>query len=235
MHKISSNLLLCVAFAALFTGCASVSVTESQFPPAPTKLTTPPQIFITPFAFAPNSLRVDREGEALRTFENGVSKQMADRLAQRLTKHIAPTTVVDGGSRNPTLDSWIVEGEFTRINQGSRALRSIIGFGAGSTKMESTAKVFRVGPSDKREFVALIKTSGGSNAEPGALLGGAFGAGPRGILRAATSGVSADSRRTARMITAALSERLAADGAPLPAPPLRAKRPREVPPAQPID
>ncbi|MFZ4682744.1 MAG: DUF4410 domain-containing protein [Terrimicrobiaceae bacterium] len=235
MHSIPSHIVLGLALTVLFTGCSSVSVTESQFPPPPSKLVTPPQIFITPFTFAPSSLRVDREGESLRTFENGVSNQMADRLAQRLTKHIAPASVLAVGGQNPATDSWIVEGEFTRINQGSRALRSIIGFGAGGTKMESTTKVFRVGPSKKREFIALIKTSGGSNAEPGALVGGVFGAGPRGILRAATSGVSADSRRTARTITATLSERLAADGALLPAPALRPKRQREAPPAQTTD
>ncbi|MFY8216210.1 MAG: DUF4410 domain-containing protein [Chthoniobacterales bacterium] len=227
MKFITTTSSIFLAVMCLLSGCSSVSVTDSQFSTRDNKLTTPPKIYVTPYTFAEGSLRVDREGEKLRAFENEVSADMADRLVMRLAKHIAPASVLDLGTEKPSEDSWIVEGEFTRINQGSRALRSIIGFGLGGTKMEATTKVFVLDRAAKRELVALIKTSGGSNAEPGAVVGGLFGAGPRAVLRAATSGVSADSRRTARMITAALSEQLAADGAQMAGKPLRAKRPQD--------
>lgn len=210
----------------LLTGCASVSVTESTFTPKSGKLTLPPKILVTPYTYAEGALRVDREGEKLSTFQEELSAQMADRMVTRLTTFIAPAMVVEKDGVKPPEKAWVIEGEFTRINQGSRALRSIIGFGLGGTKMEATTKVYLAGRSGKREMIALIRTSGGSNAQPGALLGGAFGAGPRAILVAATSGVSSDSRRTARMITAALNERLAADGADLPNGVIRPKRPK---------
>lgn len=226
MKSLSSTFcLVCVAIA-LLTGCSSVSVLESRFYPPGKKISTPPKIYVNPYTYTEGSLKVDRDGEKLRTFQSEVSGQMAERLVPRLSKHIAPAVVVSGSESNPQKKSWVIEGEFTKINQGSRALRSIIGFGLGGTKMETTTKVYLVGTGKKRDLVALIRTSGGSNAEPGAIAGGVFGAGPRAVLRAATSGVSSDSRRTARMITATLSERLAADGASLPGPPLRPKRPQ---------
>jgi len=227
VKKLLSNLSGALVVVLLLSGCSSVSVMESQFYPAEKKLSPPPKIYVKPYTFAEGSLRVDREGEKLQTFQNDVSGQIAERLVHRLTKHIAPATILPGSDSKLLKQSWVVEGEFTKINQGSRALRSILGFGLGGTKMETTTKVYRVGTAKKRELVALIRTSGGSNAEPGAIAGGVFGAGPRAILRAATSGVSPDSRRTARMITATLSERLAADGASLPGPVLRAKRPQK--------
>lgn len=208
------------------TGCSSVSVLESRFSSSERKLTTPPKIYVKPYTFSEGSLRVDREGEKLKTFQSEVSQQMAERLVTRLTDHIAPAAILGAGEAKPRKQTWVMEGEFTRVNQGSRAARSLLGFGLGGTKMETTTKVYRVSDSKKQELIALIRTTGGSNAEPGAILGGLVFAGPRGILRAATSGVSADSRRTARMITATLSERLAADGATLPGPALRAKRPQ---------
>jgi hypothetical protein len=217
-----------VAFAAvvILSGCSSVSVLESRFSPPGQKISTPSKIYVKPYTFAEGSLRVDRTGERLKTFQDEAAAQIADRLVARLTEHIAPAALFAEGGPKPPKNSWIIEGEFTRINQGSRAFRSLLGFGLGGTKMEATTKVFRVDASNKRAPLAVIRTSGGSNAEPGAILGGVLFAGPRGIVRAATSGVSADSRRTARMITATLSERLAADGAPLAGRPLQAKRPQ---------
>jgi hypothetical protein len=226
MNFILGKTLAMLVLVGLFTGCASVSVTESTFRPKSGKLTLPPKIFVTPYTYAEDALRVDRGGEKLSTFQEELSSQMADRMVTRLTTFIAPATVVGTDDVKLPEKAWIIKGEFTKINQGSRALRSIIGFGLGGTKMEATTKVYLAGRSGQREMIALIRTSGGSNAQPGALLGGAFGAGPRAVLVAATSGVSSDSRRTARMITAALNEQLAADGAELPNGVIRPKRPK---------
>jgi hypothetical protein len=71
--------------------------------------------------------------------------------------------------------------------------------------------------------VAQLETTGGSNAEPGALFSSPFGAVPRLITNVTTSGLAADARRTARTITAAVSEKLSAQGAQLAGRPLRVK------------
>ncbi len=214
---------LYLALAVALSGCASVSVKESAFSPANQKITTPARIFVRPFVIAPDALRVDREGDELRQFEQELSDQFADRLVERLSKYIAPTQKVPATAAIRTENAWLVEGQFDRINQGSRLLRSVIGFGAGGTKTETTSFVYNINGS-KKQLIAKIQTTGGSNAEPGAIFSGPFGAAPRLIVTATTAGLTADARRTARMITATLSEYLARAGAPLPARALKPKR-----------
>ena len=223
--KIHLSRLATAALTVLvFSGCASVSVKESRFTEQKHPLRTPSVIFVRPFVFAPAALRVDRSGEELREFETAVSSQMANSLVELLTTSIAPTRLATSTEKIQGEKIWVVEGQFDRLNQGSRALRSVVGFGLGGTKMETTALVYSLDKKGQRTLVARIQTTGGSNAVPGAAFSGPVLVVPRLILTASTSGVSSDSKRTARMITAALSEQLSKAGAPLPAPALRPKR-----------
>jgi hypothetical protein len=210
------------------SGCASVSVKNSEFPPISQKPTLPAQIFVRPFVVSPEALRVDRDGAELRQFEQELSNQFADKLTERLSKYIAPARRVTPTAAIRAQNAWLVEGQFDRINQGSRLLRSVIGFGAGGTKTETTSFVYRI-DGKKKQLIAKIQTTGGSNAQPGAIFSGPLGAAPRLIVIATTSGLTADAGRTARMITATLSEYLAEAGAPLPARALKPKRLGEVP------
>ena len=207
-------------------GCASVSVRNAAFRPTSKPPTTPEKIYVRPFAL--QGLRVDREGADLAAFASEFQSAFSDKLAERLSKNIAPARAIGADVPVPQSNAWLVEGEFQRLHQGSRALRAILGWGLGGTKMECEARVYDL-KHGRREPFAVIETTGGSNAEPGAIFGGPFGAVPRLVMTSVTSGVSADSRRTARMITAALSEYLAEANAPLPNKPMRAKRLGEVP------
>ncbi len=214
---------LALALVLTLSGCASVSVKESAFSPTTQKIVTPSRIFVRPFLISPNALRVDREGAELRQFEQEFSDQFADKLTERLSKYIAPAQKVTDTAPIRAQNAWLVEGQFDRVNQGSRFLRSVVGFGAGGTKTETTVFVYDINK-DKKRLIAKIQTTGGSNAAPGAIFSGPFGAAPRLIITATTAGLSADARRTARMITATLSEYLANAGAPLPARALKPKR-----------
>jgi hypothetical protein len=117
-------------------------------------------------------------------------------------------------SRRP---AWLVTGRFIRINQGSRALRIILGLGAGGTKLETQVSIFDLSTRPAR-LVAQCETIGGSNAEPGALISGgpdvvSAGVGIGiGVASSAQHGVTEDSRRTARMIAYYTSQQLAARG-----------------------
>lgn len=208
----------------VFSGCASVSVKESRVTDQSQPLRTPSTIFVRPFVFARDALRVDREGDALREFESSVAAEMADRLVERLSTSIAPSRRAAISEKIQGKNIWIIEGQFDRINQGSRALRAVVGFGLGGTKMETTAFAYSLDPKGQRTLVARIQTTGGSNAVPGAAFSGPVLVVPRLVLTASTSGVSSDLKRTARMITAALSEQLSKAGATLPAPALHPKR-----------
>ncbi|MEX1116824.1 MAG: DUF4410 domain-containing protein [Akkermansiaceae bacterium] len=220
----SIKLAAVCAVGLLLASCASVSVKEARFAVQKKALQAPSRVFVRPFTFDGATIDADRAGVALVQFKTDVSNQMAEELAERINKHIAPATVVKPEERVTTPGAWLVEGRFIELKQGSRLLRSLIGFGSGRTKMETIVSVFKINSARKKELLGTIETTGGSNAEPGAAFTGPVGFAPRAILQASNSGVSADSRRTARMITAVLSEELGAAGAPLAGQALRVKR-----------
>ena len=209
-------LLLCL----MLGGCASVSVSRQEWS---SKVCLPDKILIRPFTVDREKFRVDRDGVDLDAFEEKFSAEFADRLAERLTKHIRPAMVISRNEKVKDPKAWLIEGHFTRVHQGSRALRSLVGFGLGATKTEARVDVFQVAAKGRLIRVAQLETTGGSNAEPGALFSSPFGAVPRLITNVTTSGLAADARRTARTITAAVSEKLSAQGAQLAGRPLRVK------------
>ena len=209
-------LLLCL----MLGGCASVSVSRQEWS---SKVCVPDKILIRPFTVDREKFRVDRDGVDLDAFEEKFSAEFADRLAERLTKHIRPAMVISRNEKVKDPKAWLIEGHFTRVHQGSRALRSLVGFGLGATKTEARVDVFQVAANGRLIRVAQLETTGGSNAEPGALFSSPFGAVPRLITNVTTSGLAADARRTARTITAAVSEKLSAQGAQLAGRPLRVK------------
>jgi len=213
-------------FLALLSGCASVSVKREVFHQASEGPKIPEAIYVRPFEL--QGLRVDREGEDLSAFKTQFQAGFSRMLTERLAKHVAPARAIGADDAVPRGNVWLIEGEFSRVHQGSRALRAVLGWGLGGTKMECVTRVYRM-HSGKKDPLALIETTGGSNAEPGAVFSGPFGAVPRLVMTSVNSGVTPDTRRTARMITAILSEYIAKGSSPLPTKPLRAKRLGEVP------
>lgn len=210
----------------LLSGCASVSVKREVFHQGSEPLAIPQAIYVRPFEL--QGLRVDREGEDLADFKSQFQTGFSRMLTERLSKHIAPARAIGAADAVPRGNAWLIEGEFSRVHQGSRALRAVVGCGLGGTKMECVARVYHM-RNGRKEPLAVIETTGGSNAEPGAVFSGPFGAVPRLVMTSVNSGVTPDTRRTARMITAILSEYVAKANSPLPRKPLRAKRLGEVP------
>jgi hypothetical protein len=90
-------------------------------------------------------------------------------------------------------------------------LRGLVGLGAGGTKLETSVRVYDLSHLAE-EPVLQFETSGGSNAEPGAFLGGTFGALPNAIRNAGARGVTDDTARTAREITAIIADYYAKNG-----------------------
>ncbi len=220
--------LYCVAavLAVFLSGCASVSVKREVFHQGSKPPTIPEAIYVRPFVV--QGLRVDREGEKLSAFKTEFQTGFSQMLTERLSKHIAPARATGAAEDLPRANAWLIEGEFYRVHQGSRALRAVVGWGLGGTKMDCVARVYDL-RNRRKEPLAVIETTGGSNAEPGAIFSGPFGAVPRLVMTSVNSGVTPDTRRTARMITAALSEYLSKGKSPLPTKPMRAKRIGEVP------
>jgi len=198
------------------TSCSSVSVEKMRhaIPPQEGPKKSPDEILVRPFKVTNDALRVDRESQALEEFKKDLCDRLARQTAEALQKHVAPARVVAEGETLPRGNVWLVTGEFQRVNQGSRALRSIVGFGAGGTKMDTVVRIYDLSQDKPREFLNF-ETTGGSNFTQGILGVLTFPVGgPMAFMSLANavdgvrSGVTFDTKRTARETTAVLSEYL---------------------------
>ena len=214
--------LLLLAGCLLLASCSSVSVrnpmTDAHQPPA----VLPSKIYVRNFTNAGNVFRVDRSDNELRTMQAAFSSGLTSAIVERITKHIAPAEALAASSDAPKGSAWLVTGHFDRVNQGSRALRAVFGWGLGGTKLETTVEVFDLSSPIPQRFLSF-QTTGGSNAQPGMLTPpDPIGTPMSGIAATTGTGLSLDAKRTSRMITAALSEYLASRGITTSSP-LRAK------------
>lgn len=200
-------------------GCASVGVRNPQEATGNPKL--PRQILIADFDTSKNVFHVNQTDAELGVLQQKTTNVLANYLVSDLSKSLMPAAR-QNGSRPARADAWLITGEFVRVNGGSRELRGLIGLGLGGTKMETVVRVYDLSRSSK-EPLLQFETSGGSNAEPGALVSGLFGALPNALRNAGARGITDDTARTAREITAMVANYYVKNGGQLPG---NAKKPK---------
>lgn len=202
--KSAAGFALVVALAS----CASISVQKSAEQATPQM---PLKIYVADFDVANGNFKVDREGAELVDFKQNLRVMMQTASVTDLSRRLilaVPTTKEQGFQPE---NAWLIRGEFTKVNQGSRLLRGVIGFGAGGTKLETRVSVYDLNENTNTPFLTFT-TTGGSNAEPGAIT--AAGGDPvelaiqvaAGGAGGVAHGVTEDTARTAREITAELSD-----------------------------
>ena len=217
--KICSRLPAIFLSALLFSSCASVSVKEvvRLSPNPPSRL--PEKVFVAPFSFNDKEIRVDRSGAALENFKFSLREFMTRSLVRRLPKYVAPASAVAVNAPMPRGNYWLIRGNFDRISQGSRFLRSVVGMGAGATRMNTTIVIYDLSGPEAMPFLRIV-TTGGSNISPG--IGGVatfFISGPTAltnlfnVVDGIRSGITFDTIRTSREVNSALSEYLYQRGA----------------------
>jgi hypothetical protein len=215
------RLLAALALPLLVGGCASVSVTDVRHDDASVPATRPAIIYVALFDTERGEFNVDRVADELADFKKNLAVVLQESLVNQFVKSLGVAT--QPVNAPPASEKgWLVVGRFTRVNQGSRALRMFVGFGAGGTKMETSVRVYDLAATPDRLFLNF-ETTGGSGAEPGGMPGGVAS-----VASAAAGhvgkGVTEDCSRTARMITATLSEYMALQGWILPEDALTPKR-----------
>jgi hypothetical protein len=189
------------------SGCASISVQPGTAVATGQK---PEKVYVEAFSTDTGEFNVDREASELAEFKTDLQKMMVTGITVDLSKRLIPAVAADKTSFARREKAWLIRGQFVKVNQGSRLLRGAIGFGAGGTKLETRVQVYDLSTGDQNPFLTFA-TTGGSNAEPGALpslatdpltlvIEAAGGAGN------VAHGVSEDTTRTAREITAELSD-----------------------------
>jgi len=186
--------------ALFLASCASVSVKDAhEISTTPVKM--PEKIYVQKFSMDGAKVEIDKQGKELEEYKQAVVDLLHTRLVDRLPE-IAPVEEYKGGSL-PT-EGWLIQGKFTWVNHGTKAARVLVGFGLGATKMETEVEVTELDGGKPRKFLAL-KTTGGSNAEPG--LAGSLvtpGAGVSEAVAGSAAGAAItfpeDALRTAREI-----------------------------------
>jgi hypothetical protein len=225
MKKLAQRLMDSVLLGSLLfsiLGCASISV-QPQREEAARRLRKPQLLIVKDFSFPRQAAaRADRSGEELVAFEQKLQISLREQLVRALGRYGIPVTVATTSQELRKLrkrqPAWLITGQFTRVNQGSRALRLALGLGAGGTKMETTAQVYDLSTRSRQQPLFTFSTTGGSNAEPGLITSvGPLAPTTVPVLVISMAGkgmhgVSEDAKRTARVIAAYVSEQLAARG-----------------------
>ncbi|CAN5507815.1 hypothetical protein BH09VER1_BH09VER1_54000 [soil metagenome] len=206
--------LLILALGLSLGACASVNVNKVQTltPQAPSG--TPLKIYLKPFTFYDPAVRVDRSGKSLEEFKFELQEKFTRHLAAELKQTVAPVKVIAATAPVPRGPYWLITGRFDRVYQGSRLLRSVVGFGLGSTKFDTSVVVWDLSPKEPRPFL-LVETKGGSFLPRGTVNKiGYFVSSATGLTSAAAlvggvrEGLTFDTIRTSREVSASFSEYL---------------------------
>ncbi|MCE0521278.1 MAG: DUF4410 domain-containing protein [Methylacidiphilales bacterium] len=203
MAPIVSVSAVCLALVLSFVGCASVSVKQGATYAVPQM---PQQIFVEGFDTTQGEWNVDRQGPDLADFQQNLQTMLATGTASDLTNKLAPASITSSAQALPAQNAWVIRGEFVRVNQGSRALRAFVGFGAGRTTLQTVVHVYDLQAGYNGMPFMSFATTGGSGAMPGAVESiGPIGAVIKGVAGSA-KGLTQDAARTSREITAQISE-----------------------------
>jgi hypothetical protein len=207
--------LIAVGALLFVSGCSSISVQPKS---SAVSSHEPRRIVVAPFTFADqlDQVRVDRTGQRLQDFKRDLSGKMDESLVEELRRFGIPVEQISSAKAPPGTGGWLVQGQFTRVNQGGRALRIVVGMGAGGTKLETRVRIKDIGSG---RTVFGFRTTGGSNINSGiitsygpltlATAGGAL----FDVVVSAGKGLTDDTHRTAKMIADYISQQLATSGA----------------------
>lgn len=196
--------VLFLLLGLFFAGCASVSVKDVDRSRVRAPKRKPATVYVMPFSTRGATFNVDREGAELDAFMHDTAVMLADLTAERITTQLVPSRIIGVGDSLPAR-GWLVKGRFITVNQGSRALRSFVGLGAGATKMQVAVEVYDLARSGYSPFLTF-ETEGGSGSMPGLITSPGIVAAGLSVVGGSLRGVTDDAQRTARMITARLSQ-----------------------------
>ena len=203
MNPAALRALFSGLIALAFSACASVTVKQVDSAQGRKPTGVPKTYYVVPFSTAGANVKEHPMREHPGQLANETQQLVASALVSELSKTLGPAKLVSSpaaAGRN----GWLVTGDITRINEGSRILRMAIGLGAGGTKLETRVRVINL-PATNPPFLGF-NTTGGSGAEPGAATNPIpFSSAPTALL-ATRTGITDDANRTARMITATIAD-----------------------------
>lgn len=194
------SLGLAAAGLLLLAGCASSGVEARRSNVADEMIPRPGRIIVYDFAATADDLAAS--SAITGRYGAGAVKQSAEevRLGRELGRRVAAKLVKDilamgmpaeraRGSAPPRIRDIVITGQFVSIDEGSRAKRMIVGFGAGAAELKTVVEGYQVTALGPRLLGSRdIKAGGGKApgmAAPLVIMGGIAG---RPVTAAAVSG-----------------------------------------------
>ncbi|MCH8891456.1 MAG: DUF4410 domain-containing protein [Myxococcales bacterium] len=141
--------ILISGLTAVGMGCASAGVTSVVRPSDGSMLQRPGVLLVYDFAVAANDVMIDTlgaqfmsEGEKL-TEKEQTARATANAFSVALVEQLRNDGInAQRAERGdiPPLHALVLKGQFITIDEGSRAKRMVIGFGAGSSELRARAR-----------------------------------------------------------------------------------------------
>lgn len=178
-------LILPATFAA---GCSTrVSTTATALPAHDafgSPLPRPRRVLVQDFIVDPDAVRLDQaiglrlqrqvSGEDEVTTRAQTAMQVQDAISSTLTQAFRKMdlSVQHAGPEIQAVPGdLLVQGEITRIDQGNRARRLGIGFGAGKSEVDADAAISYVGADGRPQFLQSYSGVSNSGRKPGMAAG----------------------------------------------------------------
>lgn len=224
----AASLMLPLAIA-----CAPTSVRSTGTAPAAHPLPRPERVVVYDFAVTPADIKLN-SGPAARLLRRlgkdsesdertKLGREVAQKFSEELVKEIAELGLpAERASHAPSLPdkTLAVDGQFVSIDEGNRARRLVLGFGAGGTEVTAHVQVY-MGTPDGSVLVEEFETKAESSKKPGVpvTMGAGAAVGGSAVVGAAAGGaldtrasVEADARRTAKALAKELGALFARQG-----------------------
>src|SRR6202521_5163519 len=157
---------------AVVAGCASTNITQ-QTPMSSPGLARPNQIWVYNFVAAPADMPADSSicgqmrarstpptAEAIKTGRK-YGAQITQQLVVDIQKMGLPAVQAGPGSR-PQVGDGVISGYIVSAQGGGAVKRFVIGFGAGTTEMDTVVEGYAVTPQGWRKLGSGTLTSSGS-------------------------------------------------------------------------
>jgi hypothetical protein len=171
MNLLSRTLLLFFALAVL-AGCASTKVTE-QTPMVSPRLARPNRIWVHNFIANPADMPADSsiKGEVGAPSTPPTAEQIEEGrkvgalIAQDLVADINAmglTAVQAGPESSPQVGDGVIRGYLVSVQGGGAVKRFVIGFGAGTSEMDTVVEGYAVTPHGWRKLGSGTLSSSGS-------------------------------------------------------------------------
>ena len=172
----SSRIVICLFALLVVAGCASTNVTQ-QTPMSSPGLARPNQIWVYNFIANPADMPADSSIRGSvgapstpptpQELEEG--RQLGALIAQELVVDIngmGLSAVQAGPGSSPQVGDGVIRGYLVSVQGGSAVQRFVIGFGAGTSEMDTVVEGYAVTPQGWRKLGSGTLTSSG-NKTPG--------------------------------------------------------------------